>query len=128
MRVIANTRPGIGVELIEMAAPKPRERELLIKVVACGVVRIWLMPRNPRRSAAVSGFAKPGAEKQRGAVTFSGGAFSRSACFFVTSKIARISRRMVADPSLRPHCPPQKLPRWLETREIKTNLKGAHRQ
>jgi hypothetical protein len=25
-------------------------------------------------------------------------------------------------------CPPQKLPRRLETREIKTNLKGEHRQ
>jgi hypothetical protein len=25
-------------------------------------------------------------------------------------------------------CPPQKLSRWLETREIKTHLKGEHRQ
>ncbi len=37
MKAIAKTRPGPGAELIEMAAPRSRENELLVKVAACGV-------------------------------------------------------------------------------------------
>jgi len=37
MKAIAKTRSGPGAELIEVAVPKPRDGELLVRVAACGV-------------------------------------------------------------------------------------------
>lgn len=53
MKAIAKTRPGPGVELVEVPVPKPGPNELLVKVAVCGIcgsdLHIYLWELNADR-------------------------------------------------------------------------------